>query len=110
MELKAGGPRFRVNGEMRKPGINQQAELVVQRLIVWISRLLPIRPEVQPEAKPLIVSAPARGVHTSLGWDGENCFGSKSLPLSQRVQRINRILRWVFNRAWVVDPVWRTEA
>jgi hypothetical protein len=36
-----------VNGEMRQPGISQQVELVVQRLIVWISRLLPIRPVVQ---------------------------------------------------------------
>ena len=95
---------------MRKPGINQQAELVVQRLIVWISRLLPIRPAVQREAKPLIVSTPARGVHTSMGWDGENRLGSNSLPLRQRVQRTSRILRWVFNRAWVVEPVWRTEA
>ena len=30
-------------------GINQQAELLVQRLIVWISQLLPIRPGVEPE-------------------------------------------------------------
>ena len=49
-------PRFRVNGEMRKPGISQQAELVVQRLFVWISRLLPIRPVGQLKA-----NAPDRG-------------------------------------------------
>lgn len=95
---------------MRKPGISQQAELVVQRLFVWISRLLPIRPVVQLKAKHLIVGTPARGVHTSMGWERENWFGSKSLPLSQRVQRTRRILRWVFNRAWVVEPVWRKEA
>jgi hypothetical protein len=110
MELKDKAPRFRVNGEMRKPGISQQAELLVQRLFVWISRLLPIRPVIQLAAKPLMVGTPARGVHPSIGWDGENRFGSKSLPLSQRVQRVRRILRWVFNRAWVVEPVWRKEA
>lgn len=55
MELKVV-PRFRVNGEMRKPGISQQAELVVQRLFVWISRLLPIRPVGQLKA-----NAPDRG-------------------------------------------------
>ena len=38
---------------MRKPGISQQAELLVQRLFVWISRLLPIRPVVQLKAKHL---------------------------------------------------------
>jgi hypothetical protein len=95
---------------MRKPGISQQAELVVQRLFVWISRFLPIRPVVEREAKHLILGSPARGVHTSMGWDRENKFGSKSLPVSQRVQRVRRILRWVFNRAWVVEPVWRKEA
>ena len=52
MELK-DVPGFRVNGEMRKPGISQQAELVVQRLFVWISRLLPIRPVVELKAKHL---------------------------------------------------------
>ena len=109
MELPAA-PGFRVNGEMRQPGINQQAELLVQRLIVWISRLLPIRPGVERQAQPRIVRAPARGVHTSLGWDGENRLGSKFWGLRQRVQRVRRILRWVFNRAWVVDPVWRREA
>ena len=41
---------------MRKPGISQQAELVVQRLFVWISRLLPFRPVVQLKA-----DAPDRG-------------------------------------------------
>ena len=35
---------------MRKPGISQQAELEVQRLLVWISRLLPIRPVGQHKA------------------------------------------------------------
>jgi len=95
---------------MRKPGISQQAELLVQRLIVWISRLLPIRPVVELKAKHLIMDAPARGVHTSMGWDGENRLGSKFSPLRQRVQRTSRILRWVFNRAWVVEPVWRKEA
>src|SRR5271169_862089 len=99
MELKDTSPRFRVNGEMRKPGISQQAELVVQRLFVWISRLLPIRPVVQREAKHLIVGTPARGVQTSIGWERENWLGSNSLPLSQRVQRVRRILRWVFSRA-----------
>ena len=53
---------------------------------------------------------PARGVHTSMGWERENRYGSKSLLLSQRVQRTRRILRWVFSRAWVVEPVWRKEA
>ena len=95
---------------MRKPGISQQAELVVQRLFVWISRLLPFRPVVQLEAKHLSVGSPARGVHTSMGWERENWFGSNSLPLSQRVHRTRRILRWVFSRAWVVEPVWRKEA
>ena len=52
---------------MRKPGISQKAELVVQRLFVWISRLLPIRPVGQLEAKHLSVGSPARGVHTSAG-------------------------------------------
>jgi len=56
MELKGPCPRFRVNGEMRKPGISQQVELVVQRLFVWISRLLPIRPVGQLKAE-----APDRG-------------------------------------------------
>jgi hypothetical protein len=41
---------------MRKPGISQPAELVVQRLFVWISRLLPIRPVGQLKA-----DAPDRG-------------------------------------------------
>jgi len=41
---------------MRKPGISQQAELVVQRLFVWISRLLPFRPVGQLKA-----NAPDRG-------------------------------------------------
>jgi len=41
---------------MRKPGISQQAELVVQRLFVWISRLLPFRPVGQLKA-----DAPERG-------------------------------------------------
>jgi hypothetical protein len=41
---------------MRKPGISQQAELEVQRLFVWISRLLPIRPVGQLKAE-----APDRG-------------------------------------------------
>ena len=41
---------------MRKPGISQQAELLVQRLFVWISRLLPFRPVVQLKA-----DAPDRG-------------------------------------------------
>ena len=41
---------------MRKPGISQQAELFVQRLFVWISRLLPFRPVVQLKA-----NAPDRG-------------------------------------------------
>ena len=41
---------------MRKPGISQQAELLVQRLFVWISRLLPFRPVGQLKAE-----APDRG-------------------------------------------------
>src|ERR1035438_2478226 len=45
------------------------------------------------------VRSPARGVHTSMGWDRKNSFGSNSLPVSQRVQRVSRILRWVFNRS-----------
>ena len=36
-----------VNGEMRSSGISQELELKVQRIIVWISRRLPIRPVVQ---------------------------------------------------------------
>src|ERR1035438_2236127 len=55
-------------------------------------------------------SLPARGVHTSRGWARENWSGSNSLPVSQRVHRVSRILRWVFNRAWVVEPVWRRES
>jgi len=89
-----------VNGEISKPGISQQPERRwVQRICVWISRHVPIRPVIEPEAKHLMVGAPARGVHTSMGWDRVNWFGSKFLPLSQRVQRVRRILRWVFNRA-----------
>ena len=84
---------------MRQPGISQQAELVVQRLFVWISRLLPFRPVVEPKAKHLIERAPARGVQTLMGWGWENLLGSNFSPLSQRVQRTRRILRWVFNRA-----------
>src|ERR1035437_40115 len=47
-----------------------------------------------PDAGP-----PAQDVHTSMGWDRKNKSGSNFLPLSQRVQRVSRILRWVFNRA-----------
>jgi hypothetical protein len=55
-----------------------------------------------PDAGP-----PAQGVHTSMGWARENWFGSNSLPVSQRVHKVSRILRWVFNRAWVVGPARR---
>ena len=37
-----------------------------------------------------------------MGWERENVTGSNSLPVSQSIQSVSRILRWVFNRAWVV--------
>ena len=51
-------------------GINQQAELLVQRLIVWISQLLPIRPVVEPEGPgPDRERARTRRSHVDgLGW------------------------------------------
>ena len=41
-----------------------------------------------------------------MGWAREELVWSpNSLPVSQRVHKVSRILRWVFNRAWVVEPV-----
>ena len=94
-----------VNGEMRSSGISQELELIEfsellfgsqddSRSARWFSA------SQAPDA-----GSPAQGVHTSMGLDRENWFGSNSLPVSQRVHKVSRILRWVFNRAWVVEPV-----
>src|ERR1035438_5207455 len=99
-----------VNGEMRSSGISQELELIEfsellfgsqddSRSARWFSA------SRAPDAR-----SPAQGVHTSLGCDRENWLGSNSLPVSQRVHKVSRILRWVFNRAWVVEPVWRKES
>jgi hypothetical protein len=99
-----------VNGEMRPSGISQELELREfsellfgsqddSRSARWFST------SQAPDA-----GSPAQGVHTSMGWARENWVGSNSLPVSQRVHRVSRILRWVFNRAWVVEPVWRKES
>src|ERR1017187_4629169 len=59
----------------------------------------PDPPGGSAQAEHLTHSPPARGVHTSMGWDRKNWLGSNSLPVSQRVHKVSRILRWVFNRA-----------
>lgn len=70
----------------------------------------PVPPRDSAWASHLTFSPPARGVHTSLGWERENVSGSNSRPVSHSVQSVSRILRWVFNRACVLEPVWRQES
>ena len=99
-----------VNGEMRPSGISQELELREFSELMFGSQDDSRSARWFSASRAPDACSPAQGVHTSMGWARENWFGSNSLPVSQRVHKVRRILRWVFNRAWVVEPVRRKES
>ena len=78
-------------------------------MIVWISRRLPIRPVVQLSLHLTRVCLHAHSHVNGLGSGKLKGIKFPGLP-ARGLQSVSRILRWVFNRAWVVEPVWRREA